>query len=371
VSNKSRFVTQLARKSSRSQDDAFGRVIDIEARLGCSPTALQWLKRASYKPLYTRRFIGEAKQRLPNQCRRGRLGQLSLAAHDRYRLRSARRGVAVFRAKATKQILPQRRLSAGSTVSVGTRKRERGLFRGYDGPTRPSAPNQRAMYVMADWKIGHSYGRSEAQSVRDVRANRNHQTPNQSSLRNHVNELPISRRSTTPLSARSFNRRYALSRTHPTHSATSVVPATPPRSRSASMKSSSEYESVYRPLSPFRSGATFCVLIPLRYTPYGKCVTSHNVRGSFISVRFMTYGTDHRSLGTRWRVRVLEPPGPGSAPNKPMNEYGNSRLESSGFCALSPVTTSGRVSANESCQTGPEQAARGHRRQKKVVGNGD
>jgi hypothetical protein len=54
-----------------------------------------------------------------------------------------------------------------------------------------------------------------------------------------------------------------------------------------------------------------------------------------------------------------------------MNEYGNSRLESTGFCALSPVTTSGRVSANESGQTGPEQAACDYRRQREVVGNGD
>lgn len=77
--------------------------------------------RASYKPLYTRRFIGDAKQGLINQCRRRRsLDIFFFAAHDRYRLRSSRRGVAVARRERNPPNPPQRRLYAGSTVSFGT-----------------------------------------------------------------------------------------------------------------------------------------------------------------------------------------------------------------------------------------------------------
>lgn len=43
-----------------------------------------------------------------------------------------------------------------------------------------------------------------------------------------------------------------------------------------------------------------------------------------------------------------------------MNEYGNTRLESADFCALSPVTTIRRANADESDQSGPQQAACDH-----------
>jgi hypothetical protein len=358
VNNKTESNIEDAQSSS-IRVGFFGRLID--ARLGRLAAASRCPVRASYELLYTRRVFVGAKQRLTNQCREGTLGHLSFAAHDRYRLRSARRGVAVFRARATNQMPPQRRLSTGSTISAGSREQERGLFRGYNGPSRPSAPNQRAMYIMADWKIGHSHGRSEAQSVRDVRANRNHRTTNQSSLRNHVNELPISRRSTAPLSARSVNQRYAVIPEQPTCSATSLVPATPPHSRRASRKSLSDHEAVYRPVSSSRLGGTDRVLMPLSYGAYGIIALLLNTTAKLIPLLSVPQGTKPRSLGTRWRVRVNGPPGPGFAPNKPMNLYGSSRLESAGFCALSSATTIRRASASDGRQPGPQQDARDHR----------
>jgi hypothetical protein len=89
--------------------------------------------------------------------------------------------------------------------------------------------------------------------------------------------------------------------------------------------------------------------------------------GRFNPLVTLLKDAEHRSLGAQYRARMERTSGPGFASVEPMNVYGNSRLESGGFCALSPVTISGRVSANESGQTGPQQAARDHRRQGEVV----
>jgi hypothetical protein len=203
---------------------------------------------------------------------------------------------------------------------------------------------------------------AQTQSVRHSRDD----TTSQSSFRIHVSELPISRRSTAPLSARSFNHRYAVIREHPTRSATSFVPVTPPSSRRASRKSSSDHEGVYWPVFSSRSGGTDRVLMPLSYGAYGIFVPVVDITTNLIPLVSMAQGANPRSFGTRWRVRVKGPPGPGFAQHKPMNVYGNSRLESSGFCTLSPATTSGRVSANESGQPGPQHDARDHRGQGEV-----
>jgi hypothetical protein len=132
-----------------------------------------------------------------------------------------------------------------------------------------------------------------------------------SSSRTHVSERPISRRSTLFRSARSFNRRYADFREQPTRSATSLVPATPPHSRRASRKSSSDHEGVYRPVSSSRSGGTDRVLMPLSYGAYGIVVPGLDITGRFITFAPRGKGVEPRSLGTRWRVRVRAPPGPG------------------------------------------------------------
>lgn len=202
-----------------------------------------------------------------------------------------------------------------------------------------------------------SQAKAKAQSARQSRDD----TAGQSLSRNHVNELPISRRSTAPLSARAFNRRYAAFREHPTWSATSLVPATPPHSRRASRKSSSDHEAVYRPVSSSRSGGTDSVLMPLSYGAYGIIIPTVYITGRFITIHHRGKGAKPRSLGTGWRVRVKGAPGPGFAPNKPMNLYGSSRLESGGFCALLSATTIERASASDGRQPGPQQDARDHR----------
>jgi hypothetical protein len=141
------------------QIDIWGRLLDIEVSLTRSTTTSQDSERASYKPLYTRRVVIDAKQGLTNQCRRRKCGQLFFAAHDRYRLRLTRRDIAVLRVDAADSHPPQRRLCADSTVSG----HESGICRGYNGPSRPSAPNPRAM-KMADTQVTHPFRRSIAQS---------------------------------------------------------------------------------------------------------------------------------------------------------------------------------------------------------------
>ena len=245
---------------SYSQTGAFGRFTDIGVWLDHSPAISEWSKKPSYKPIYTRRVLIGAKQRLTNQCRRRRSGQLSFAAHDRYRLRSTRRGITVSRADATDTIPQQRRvLATRSSLSTGTSG-----ISWVRRLTRPSAPNLRAM-IMADTKVIEPiHVRSD--EAQPSHQNRSHITA-QSLSRIHVSEPPISRRSTLPSSARSFSQWYAVFREQSTRSATSVVPATPPSSRSASRKSSFDHEGVYRPVSSSRSGGTDWILMPASYAP--------------------------------------------------------------------------------------------------------
>jgi hypothetical protein len=132
-----------------------------------------------------------------------------------------------------------------------------------------------------------------------------------SSLSNHTSSRPAARRWTSFLSARSVNQRYAVVGEHPTRSATSVVPDTPPSFRRASRKSSSDHEGVYWPVLSSRSGGTDCVLMPLSYGVYGMILPSSNTTKNFITSVYIVQGTEPRSLGTRWRVRVKAPPGPG------------------------------------------------------------
>jgi hypothetical protein len=151
------------------QTDIWSRPLDIEVSLTCSTMTSQYSERASYKPLYTRRVVIDAKQGLTNQCRRRRLGHSFFAAHDRYRLRLTRRGITVSRVDAADSNPPQRRLYADSTVS----RHERRICRGYDGLSRPSAPNSRAM-KMADTQVTHTFRHTEAQSAQKSRDQHNH-----------------------------------------------------------------------------------------------------------------------------------------------------------------------------------------------------
>jgi hypothetical protein len=205
--------------------------------------------------------------------------------------------------------------------------------------------------------ITSAQSQAKAQSARQSRDD----TAGQSLSKIHVSDPPISRRSTSPLSARSFNQWYAVFREQSTRSATSVVPATPSSSWRASRKSSSDHEGVYRPVLSSRSGGTDWVLMPASYAAYGIIVLPTNITESLITYTYRGKGTEPRSLGTRWRVRVNGPPGPGFAPNKPMNLYGSSRLESGGFCALSSATTIRRASTSDGRKPGPQQDARDHR----------
>lgn len=170
--------------------------------------------------------------------------------------------------------------------------------------------------------------RAKAHTVSESR------TANQSSSSIHVRVLPISRRAILSRSARSLSHRYAVFREHPIWSATSLVPATPPSSRRASRKSSSDHEAVYRPVVSSRSGGTDCVLMSLSYGAYGIILPSINTTENLITLTQQGQGTDHRSLGIRVRVRVLGPPGPGSVFHRPMRTNGESSLERAAYDAV-------------------------------------
>jgi hypothetical protein len=160
-----------------------------------------------------------------------------------------------------------------------------------------------------------------------------------SSLKTHVRVGPISRRSTSPLSARSLNQRYAFLREHPTYSATSLVPATPSSSRRASRKSSFDHEEVYLPVSSFRSGGTDCVLMPLSYGAYGIIIPFVNITRRFIPLSSVGHCADHRPLGAQWRARMNTASGPGFAHHNPMRTNGQSSLERTAYDANSGVST--------------------------------
>ena len=184
-------------------------------------------------------------------------------------------------------------------------------------------------------EIADAQSPAKAQSARESHDN----TASQSS-RIHVSVLPISRRPILFRSVRSLSHRYAVFREHPTWSATSAVPATPPSSRRASRKSSSDHEGVYWPVLSSRSGGTDCVLMPLSYGAYGIIVPPTNTTENFITLTQQGHGANHRSLGAYWRARMIGASGPGFALYEPMTTNGQSSLERAAYDAVSPVTTS-------------------------------
>jgi hypothetical protein len=208
-------------------------------------------------------------------------------------------------------------------------------------------------------RVGGIAGAQSQAKAQSASQSRDH-TASQSS-RIHAAVLPSSRLVILFRSARSFNQRRAVFREHSTQSATSFVPATPPSSRRASRKSSSDHEGVYRPVSSSRSGGTDCMLIPLSYGAYGIIVPSIDTTANFMPLSMERQGAAPGPLGARERVRVKTPPGPGFASSEPMNVYEHSRLESAGFCALSSATTIKRASVSDGGQPGPQQDARDHR----------
>jgi hypothetical protein len=160
-------------------------------------------------------------------------------------------------------------------------------------------------------RVGRFAGAQSRAKAQTQSARQNRDDTASQSFKNHVSVLPISRWSILSRSARSLNHRYAVFREHSTWSATSLVPATPPSSRRASRKSPSDHEAVYRPVLSSRSGGTDCVLMPLSYGAYGLILPPINTTENFITLTQQGQGTEPRPLGTRWRVRVREAPGPG------------------------------------------------------------
>lgn len=95
------------------------------------------------------------------------------------------------------------------------------------------------------------------------------------------------------------------------------------------------------------------MLMPLSYVAYGKCVTSSDVRDSFITVRRLTYGAGHWLRGAHNRARVLVPPEPGSAHCRPMKTNEQSSLERAAYDAGSGASPSAR----EQSANSPEEVA--------------